>query len=245
LKDDKTDETEEEDKRRVKLNLEFGCTMQKTLWSLFVLFALTLTVPAQILTDSNLPIIVIETDDGLQIPDDPRILGTMKIICRPEGARNHLTAFDSVQFLNYNGRISIERRGSTSQDQPKKPYRFTTLQDDNISNNNVSLLGMPKENDWILNSLAFDQTGIRDALAYEFSRQLGQYASRWAYCEVVINGDYMGLYVLMEIIKADKNRVNIEKTDTTCNQLPKMTGGYITKADKITGGWYAHPSKNN
>jgi hypothetical protein len=196
----------------------------------------TIAVSAQILTDSNLPILVIETDNGAPIPDEPKVLGTMRIIWHPDGARNYLTDLDSAQFLNYNGRIGIERRGSSSQQFQKKPYGFTTLQDDNVSNNNVSLLGLPEENDWVLNSLAYDQTGMRDALTYELSQQIGQYAPRWVYCEVMVNNDYKGLYVLMEKIKVDKNRVNIEKMDESCNQFPEVTGGYIVKADKTTGG---------
>ena len=195
----------------------------------------TIVVSGQILTDSNLPIVVIETDGGVTIPDEPKVLGTMRIIWHPDGARNYLTDLDSAQFLNYHGRIGIERRGSSSQQFQKKPYGLTTLQDDNVSNNNVSILGMPKENDWILNSLAYDETGMRDVIAYELSERIGQYAPRRVYCEVMINGDYKGLYVFMEKIKVDKHRVNIEKMGDTCNAYPEVTGGYIIKADKTNG----------
>lgn len=189
----------------------------------------------QILTDSNLPIVVIETDNGVTIPDEPRVYGNMKIIWHQDGSRNYLTDVNNPEFLNYDGRISIEIRGSSSQMLPKKPYGLTTLQEDDETNNNVSLLGMPKENDWVLNSLAFDQTGMRDVLSYELSERLGQYASRRVYCEVVINNDYKGLYAFMEKIKVDDNRVNIQKMDETCNSYPEVTGGYITKADKTSG----------
>lgn len=203
----------------------------------FFLFAFALMVKAQTLTDSNLPIVVIETDGGVNIPDEPKVLGTMKIIWHQDGSRNYMTDINNPEYLNYNGRIGIERRGSSSQTYVnKKPYAIETLQDDNVTNNNVSIFNMPDENDWILNSLAFDQTGMRDFLAYELSETIGQYASRRQYCEVVINGDYKGLYVFMEKIKPDKGRVNIEKMDPTCNSYPEVTGGYIVKADKTTGG---------
>ena len=203
----------------------------------FFFFALALAAKAQILTDSNLPIVVIETDGGVNIPDEPKVLGTMKIIWHQDGSRNYMTDIDNPEFLNYDGRIGIERRGSSSQTMfNKKPYALETREDDDVTNRNVSILGMPSENDWVLNSLAFDQTGMRDVLAYELSNRLGQYASRNVYCEVVINGDYKGLYAFMEKIKPDKNRVNIEKMDQTCNNYPEVTGGYITKADKTTGG---------
>ncbi len=190
---------------------------------------------AQILTDSNLPIVVIETDGGVNIPDEPKVFGNMKIIWHQDGSRNSLRDLNNPLFLNYDGRISIELRGSSSQMPAKKPYGLTTLQADNETNNNVSLLGMPEENDWILNSLAFDQTGMRDVLSYELSERLGQYAPRRVYCEVMINNDYKGLYVFMEKIKVDKDRVNIVKMDETCNDYPEVTGGFITKADKTTG----------
>ncbi len=193
-------------------------------------------VSAQVFTDSNLPIVVITTDQGVAIPDDPKVLATMKIIYRGPEQRNYLTDQNNPAFLDYNGRIKIEIRGSSSQSSPKKQYAFTTLMPDNITNNNTSLLGMPEENDWIINGMVFDPGLIRDYLSYNLSRQIGQYASRTAYCEVVINGSFMGLYVLQEKIKADDNRVDIVKIETDDIQFPEVTGGYITKADKTTGG---------
>lgn len=205
--------------------------------SVLLLLLMTFTVMAQTFTDSNLPIVVIETDGGINIPDEPKVPGTMKIIWHQDGSRNYMSDIDNPELLNYDGRIGIERRGSSSQTMfNKKPYALETREDDDITNRNVSILGMPAENDWVLNSLAYDQTGMRDVLAYELSNRLGQYASRSVYCEVVINGDYKGLYAFMEKIKPDKNRVNIEEMDPTCNNYPEVTGGYITKADKTTGG---------
>lgn len=209
--------------------------VKKIVFTVF-LSLLCAIIQAQILTDSNLPIVVIETDGGVPIPDEPRVMGTMKIIWHQDGSRNYLSDINNPAYLNYDGRISIEVRGSTSQQFfDKKPYGLTTLQADNVTNNNVSLLGMPKENDWILNSLAFDQTGLRDVLSYELFERLGQYAARRVYCEVMVNGDYKGLYVFMEKIKVDDDRVNIAKMDDSCNNYPEVTGGYITKADKANG----------
>ncbi len=188
--------------------------------------------------DSNLPIILINTDKDsntnvpLEITDEPKVLATMKIIKRPDGSRNYLTDENSAEFLNYNGRIKIELRGSSSMELPKKSYSLTTVKSDNTSNNNVSILGMPSENDWILNSLAFDPSLIRDYLSYDISRKLGNYASRTQYCEVVLNGDYKGLYIFQEKIKANANRVDVAKIEKTDNSLNNLTGGYITKADR-------------
>ena len=206
----------------------------------FLLFFINLN--SQTFTDSNLPIVIITTDinPGTSLPyeivDDPDVFGTMKIIKRPNGSRNYLTDQNTASLLNYNGRLSIQIRGSSSQDLPKKGYKVTTLLADNVTNNNVALLGMPAENDWILNGLAFDPSLIRDYLAYNLSRQMGNYAPRTQYCEVLINGEYKGLYLLQEKIKADSNRVNILKITTTDISGDNLSGGYITKADKTTGG---------
>lgn len=217
---------------------------------LFVIFISSFNSYSQTFTDSNLPIVLITTDNDpnsglpLQILDDPRILASMKIIYHKDGTRNYIADQNTADHLNYDGRINIEIRGSSSQDLPKKPYGLTTLKADNASNNNVTLLGMPSENDWILNSLAFDPSLIRDYISYNVSRQMGNYAPRTVYCEVVINGNYVGLYMLQEKLKSDSNRINVLKIAKSDITSPNVTGGYITKADKTTGGdpvaWTMH-----
>lgn len=237
------------------LNLYFNLTKNKIMKKLYItrlhaistiiLLIVLITsnsVMAQTFTDSNLPIVIITTDNDpntnlpLEILDDPKILATMKIIKRPDGTRNFLTDQNTTSFLNYSGRIGIEIRGSSTQTLPKKQYSLTTLKSDNTSNNNVSIFGMPSENDWILNGLGFDPSLVRDYLCYYMSRQMGNYASKTEFCEVVINGDYKGLYVFQEKIKSNENRVNVLKIEVADNTLPNITGGYITKADKTTGG---------
>ena len=220
---------------------------------IYILFFVicTTTIKAQVLTESNLPIVIITTDKdpntGLAtiIPDEPKVLGSMKIIYRPDGSRNYVTDQNTQGFLQYNGRIGIETRGSSSQFLEKKPYGLTTLADDNRTNNNVSILGMPEENDWILNSLAFDPSLLRDYLSYYLSRSIGNYAARGKYCEVIVNEEYRGLYIFMEKIKIDKERVNIEKMDQTDNNGIRLTGGYIVKADKTNGDPVAWEMETN
>lgn len=204
--------------------------------SLTMLLVISGMVKAQTFTSSNLPIVIIATDGGQSIPDEPGVLGNMKIIYRGPGQRNYVSDQNNSAYLNYNGRIDIEKRGSSSQTSPKRNYGVTTLMADNVTNNNVSLLGMPEENDWILGGMVFDTALIRDYLCDNLSRRLGNYASRTSYCEVMVNGDYKGLFLLQEKIKADDNRVDIHKITPSDNASPAITGGYITKADKTTGG---------
>lgn len=193
-------------------------------------------------TDSNLPIVIITTDNLDEILDDPRVFGTMKVIQRPDGTRNFVSDANNEDYLDYSGTISIEIRGSSSQLLEKKPYGLTTLSDDKLENDNVELLGMPKENDWILNSFAFDDSMMRDYISYEMARKMGQYAVNLKYCEVIINGDYKGLYALSEKIKIDGDRVDIEKLSKDDNSLPELTGGYLIQTDRPTAEdpetWY-------
>jgi len=195
-------------------------------------------------TDSNLPIIIINTEGGAEILDEPKILGTMKIIQRPDGARNYMTDANTDDFLNYSGTIGIETRGSSSQALPKKPYSVDTLEDDGEEDKGVKLLGMAKEDDWVLNSFAFDDSMMRDYISYQMARQMGQYAANLRYCEVVLNGEYIGLYALSEKIKRDGDRVNIAKLKDSENSLPEVSGGYLMQTDRVSAenpaAWYSN-----
>ncbi len=183
-------------------------------------------------TSSNLPIIIIDTH-GRPIVDDPRIQADMGIIYNGKGQRNYITD----PWNHYDGKIGIELRGSTSQNFPKKPYRIET-QDSLGANLNVSLFGMPKENDWVLHNPYSDKSLIRNVLAYKISNDIGRYASRTQLCEVIVNGAYQGVYVFMEKIKRDKNRVDIARLDEDDVAGDSLTGGYIIKIDKPAGEQY-------
>lgn len=189
------------------------------------------------LTSSNLPIVVIDTD-GRDIIDEYRIVADMGIVDNGVGQRNYITD----TFNNYNGKIAIELRGSATLYYPKKQYRLET-QDSIGENLNVSLMGLPPENDWILYGPYDDQSLIRNVLAYRLSNDLGRYASRTRFCELILNGDYRGLYVLLEKTKRDKYRVDIAQMEITDRSGDAVTGGYIIKVDKISGEnvgyWYS------
>ena len=189
-----------------------------------------------VFNESNLPIVVIDTD-GQEILDDPRIVVHMGIIDNDSAINN----IDDP-FNGYDGQISIEIRGSSSQMFPKKQYALET-QDIDGENLNVSILGMPEENDWILHAPYSDKSLLRNFLAYELARDMGRYASRTRFCELVINGDYKGLYIFMEKIKRDNNRVDISKLNPDETTGDDLTGGYIVKVDKWDGenndGWWS------
>lgn len=187
-------------------------------------------------TSSNLPIIVINTG-GQSIQDEPKITVDMGII--DNGAvRNNL----SDPYNNFSGKAAIEFRGSSSQGFPKKQYGFE-LRDAGGLDLDAALLGMPAEEDWILFAPYNDKSLMRDALAYKLGRALGHYSPRTKFCELVINGTYQGVYVLMEKIKHDPNRVDIATLKPDEISGNNVSGGYIIKIDKSTGnggdGWFS------
>lgn len=215
--------------------------MRKSLaWVCFM--ALMSVCQGQILSSSNLPIVIITTEVNpntgahYSIPDEPKIVAHMKILYVNDTVENFLSNQNDSAFLNYDGLVGIELRGSTSIGHNKKPYGFETRMADGVTNNNVSLLGLPAENDWVLNPMNDEPSYIRDCLSYCLATKTGNYAPRTKYCEVIVNDDYRGLYFLTEKIKIDEHRVDVLKMDTNDNSFPDVTGGYIFKADKTTGG---------
>jgi hypothetical protein len=201
--------------------------MKTLTWKIYLYFTFVLLTSAgnnlaadtAAFSSSNLPLILINTD-GQSIKDEERIPAHMGIINNPNGQRNFLTD----RYTDYDGRISIELRGSSSTMYDKKSYGFET-QDADGENNNVSLLGMPEENDWVLYGPYSDKTLLRNTLPFYIARELGQYASRTAYCELFINDEYLGLYVLMEKVKRDKNRVDIARLKPDDIAGDELTGG--------------------
>jgi len=203
-------------------------------------FVLGLFLPiltfSQVLNSSNLPIVVIDTE-GKTIVDEPKTNVKMKIIYNGKDKRTNVSDAANV----YDGIAGIEFRGSTSQTFPKKPYGFE-LRNEKGEGREVALLGMPKEEDWILFTSYNEKSLIHNVLAMKLARDLGMYASRTQHVEVVLNGRYEGVYVLMEKIKRVEGRVGITKMSNTDNNGDALTGGYIFKIDKSTGsggtlGW--------
>lgn len=188
-------------------------------------------------TSSNLPIVVINTG-GKDIVDEPKILADMGIIWNGPGKRNAL----SDPMNNFSGKIGIEVRGSSSQMFPKKSYGVET-KNSSLVTTDYPLLDMPAENDWVLYAPYTDKTLIRDVLTYTLDARLGHWSPRCRFVELFLNGNYQGVYVLMEKIKRNKNRVDIAKLKNTDNSGEELTGGYIIKIDKTTGsgsdGWYS------
>src|SRR4051794_11667894 len=182
--------------------------------------------------DSNLPLVIVETR-GTQIPDEPKVGATMRVIRDPLGGRSNL----QTTHADFAGSVGIELRGQSSMVYPKKQYGFET-RDASGSDLPVSLLGMPAEADWILQGPYSDKTMLRNSFAYELSNRIGRYAVRTRFVEAFIDetgadsitDHYVGLFVLMESIKRGAHRVDVQPLMGDVE--PGVTGGWILKIDK-------------
>ncbi|MCP5528043.1 MAG: lamin tail domain-containing protein [Verrucomicrobiales bacterium] len=187
--------------------------------------------------DSNLPLLIIQPS-RTGIPQDSRIVAHVTAI-EPFRGRAALLGKPAHQGL-----AQIEIRGQSSTGFPKKQYNLE-LTDDAGLDLEVSLLGLPAESDWVLNGPYTDKSLLNNFLAYELHEQMGHYAVRRRFVEVFIDEsrgqlryptDYRGIYVLLEKIKIDNQRLDLERLGPTTSEEPGISGGYIFKKDKDSPG---------
>lgn len=196
------------------------------------------TVPYTGFSGSHLPLLLIETN-GSSIQADVKVTIDLGIISNDAGAINYLLN----ERNDYNGKAGIEYRGSSSMMFPKRNYGFETRTQSGIDTA-VSLLGLPPETDWVLHGPYSDKSLMRNYLAYYLARAMGHYAPRTRFCELFVDGQYHGLYVLIEKIKRDSLRVDIARLDSSDLTGNDLTGGYIVKIDRsadgsYTDGWFS------
>ena len=185
---------------------------------------------------SNLPIIVIDTA-GRAINESQQTPALVSIVDTPKRARASVT-----EEPDYVGRAALNVRGKSSAGFAKKQYHLE-IWDARKRDLDVPLLGMPAESDWVLQGPYSDKSLMRNALAYQWSNDIGRYAPKTRFVEIFLNtsqdelsmADYIGVYVFMEKIKIGPNRVDIVGLDPDDVNEPEISGGYIVKKDKSDG----------
>ena len=235
--------------------------MRKLLWTMgLMLLALTACIKRSgnfqpdntdvRLDSTNLPIVWIEVD-GDSIERDARIGGRMKIIHNGDGKLNYAdTIAHPNQRVNYQGYISLRHRGnSTYYNSPKKGYSIRTLSEPLwrgiAKKDNVSLLGMGRDNNWALLAPYNDKSMMRDLLAFEISRPWMEYVPQGRYCEVFLDGTYYGVFILAELATKGRYRLDLRKPG---DQGDALTGDYMMEVDNNDDVTYVskhHPISNN
>jgi CotH kinase protein/Secretion system C-terminal sorting domain len=209
--------------------------MKKSISLIFLLISALPFLRAQnsSVIDTDLPLLKIHTRGGV-ISNDPKITADFSVINNGSGRRNKSTDTPN----EYNGKIGVEFRGQSSQGQPLRSYDIE-LRDATGLEVPTPLLGMPPESDWVLYAPYMDKTMMRNYLAYTLTREMGRWASRVRYVELILNDEYQGIYLLTEKIKRDSSRVNISRLLPTDNSGIELTGGYIFSLDKEPNGWFS------
>lgn len=187
--------------------------------------------------NSNLPVFVVDTF-GQGFPSDPAIPTVMSIY-EPVNGRASLTNAPHLMT-----RAGMKRRGSSTGGQPK-PNLAVEAWDETNRDRDIEPLGYPAEADWILYApLGFDPSLMHNPLMFELSNQAGRYATRTRFVEVFINSggstisqsDYMGVYVFMEKIDREGDRVDVDRLLPEQALLPEISGGYVLKIDRSDPG---------
>jgi len=139
--------------------------------------------------------------------------------------------FDFTDGL-YDGKIQIKLRGNSTFYADKKSYKIK------LSLKSV-ILGMPADKEWALLANYYDNTLIRNDVAFELSERIGlAWTPRRRFVEVIMNGEYIGNYLLTETVKIGTDRLNITSMDI--NKPAEKTGGYLVEAAQNLDGaqWF-------
>jgi CotH kinase protein len=179
---------------------------------------------------TTLPLVVLNTNRA--IPRTRKIPVRMRLM-------DHATNSVAAAANAYDGFAGIEVRGHSSSRFAKKSYAVE-LRDAAGENRNEPLLDMPSANDWALYASHNDKSLMRNVLAYKTARRLGGWAARTRYVELVLNGRYQGVYVLMETVKLDRDRVAAAGSGIGGRYLAEMTLG---KQVPSKGSFFRTPVK--
>lgn len=131
-------------------------------------------------------------------------------------------------YLLYEGRAGVELRGRSSSGFPKHQYALE-LWDDADAAVQADLMGLGMAADWVLNGAWVDRALFRNKLTYDLFQAMGgadRYAPESRYCELTLNGDYEGIYLLVEKIEAEGARIALPDEDLADG------GAFVLKLDE-------------
>lgn len=163
-------------------------------------------------TGSSLPVIRVTATAPVE-DTDTWIPGTMEI----EGNGG----FEDLPLMD----ITVKGRGNSTWGWEKKPYALKLSQKKEV-------LGMPKHKRWCLIANYMDKTLLRNRVAHYIGANTGlKWTPRTQFAEVYFNDEYIGNYLIVEQIKVDGNRVNIDEMAPQDISGDALTGGYLLELD--------------
>lgn len=187
---------------------------------------------------SHLPVVSIETG-GQQIPglqQEKDVITTQMEVFDSQEKNNHLTDQPTLSL-----QANIRYRGNSSLYFDKHSYYVKTV-DQSGNGADYPLLGMPEHCDWALNGPFLDKTLIRNYLSMNLYGEMTGYAPRVRFCELWLNGEYQGVYLLMERVSQGLDRVNIteyEDGDPFTSYIVRLDRGDTPLNEMNAFGEYA------
>ncbi|MGN0236263.1 MAG: CotH kinase family protein [Paludibacteraceae bacterium] len=170
----------------------------------------------------TLPVLFVNTENGADITDKETYLSATYYL-DPMGDPA-VAAFGSEESPLP---LQIRGRGNwTWSGFEKKPYRLKL-------NSKAALLGMKANKHFALLAHADDPHGfMRNTVGFFLSERFElPWTPAQRPVELVLNGDYRGIYFLTELIRVDKDRVDITEQEDLCTNPDSVTGGWLVEID--------------
>ena len=190
--------------------------------SLLSVIAIMITIIANASAPSgNLHVIYITTQNNAEITSTENYISAAFYI----DAMN--SGYTSLGSATSQTAMKIRGRGQSSwNNYDKKPYRFKLTV-------GTKLLDMSKSKNFALIACADDDLAfLRNTVGYRLSQMLGLiYTPDRRAVELVLNGDYKGLYFLVETVRIDKDRVPIVKQNDNETDASLISGGWLLEID--------------
>jgi hypothetical protein len=192
---------------------------------------------------SHLPLVVVDTH-GQEIEKLTQYDSELEYAIPIEGVEPYIIAdfilYDNEAGLNslsdeptFTSGMRIHRHGNMSMAYEKGNYKVNLITETG-SNRKYPLLGMEKENEWLLIGSQLDKSFMRNFIAYTVAKEIMPFAPDARYCEVLFqsNGVYIyeGIYTLIENIKEGSGRVEIDTGNKALNNFLLRRDRYDTEA---------------
>lgn len=194
---------------------------------------------------THLPLVMIDTG-GVEIPGkkivdergatvgyvtaqdgSDRIEARMAVVDH-EKTNNHPDDEPTVQ-----SRITVHVRGRSSRTFDKPSYAVRLVAEDG-SNNPLQIMGMDAHHEWALHGPFLDKTLLRNYMWYNVCGEAMDYAPNVRFCEVFLNGEYQGVYVMTETITAGVGGVG--RLALSVDKKDNSYSGYLVQLDGSSDG---------
>lgn len=200
---------------------------------------------AAVESGTPLSLIVVEGDSYRTV----KVVLTTLPVLRIEGAETEVSAKfgyemagDCVLFAGFDpstqsysvqtSNLEWHIRGETTAKYDKKSYKVS-LKDKNGDNKDCNFLGLGADDDWILNPMVLDDTKLREKTVMDLWNTFAETCewdykmSSGEYLEVILNGEYKGLYLLLR--RVDEKYLDIDRDADVLlkgNSSDTLLGGY-------------------